>query len=240
MTTLFTCNGDIERLELRDAKVFVLKWHYSKIFPPHCLVNLGLRNAAGDLTAVAMWGYGVRPRHTIEKLFPSLTTHDYLELNRLCLRDEEPRNSESHFISMCAAWIKDNMPHVKVLFSWADGMRGKPGYVYQASSWLYGGYIKTDIYVDDHHRPVHPRLMITRFGRRDKKIWTALHLEKWWGYQFRYMKPLCGHAERKRLLRESPMGWTQDYPKQEDCRWWCDAGEGSRESRQPPTCSHGR
>ena len=82
--------GDIERISLAEAKVFVRTWHYSKIFPPHCLVNLGARNAAGELVAVAMWGFGVRPRHTIQKLFPSLGTGDYLELNRLCLRDDEP------------------------------------------------------------------------------------------------------------------------------------------------------
>ena len=44
-----TITGDIERISLAEAKVFVRTWHYSKIFPPHCLVNLGARNAAGEL-----------------------------------------------------------------------------------------------------------------------------------------------------------------------------------------------
>ena len=226
--------GTPERIALREAKEFVRRWHYSKIFPPHCLVNLALRDERGDISAVAMWGYGVRPRHTIQKLFPSLNTGDYLELNRLCLRDDEPRNSESHFISLCAEWIRANCPDVKLLFSWADGLRGKPGYVYQASSWLYGGYIKTDLYVDERGGPVHPRLMITRLGTRSRKEWTRQGFAKWWGYQFRYVKFLSGHAERKRLLRESPVRWTRLYPKTADCRWWVDAGEGSRESREPP------
>lgn len=226
--------GSLERIELREAKAFVRRWHYSKIFPPHCLVNLALRDGKGKISAVAMWGYGVRPRHTIQKLFPSLGVGDYLELNRLCLRDDEPRNSESHFISLCAEWIRANCLDVKLLFSWADGLRGKPGYVYQASSWLYGGYIKTDLYVDEHGGPVHPRLMITRLGTRSRKEWTRQGFAKWWGYQFRYVKFLCGHAERKRLLRESPVRWTRIYPKAADCRWWVDAGEGSRESREPP------
>ena len=234
MGTLFTQNGQIERLTLKEAKAFVLEWHYSKIFPPHCLVNLGRRSKDGRLVAVAMWGFGVRPRHTIQRLFPSLTTKDYLELNRLCLRDDEPRNSESCFLSQCATWIKQNMPHIKLLFSWADGLRGKPGYVYQASSWLYGGFIKTDLYVDEHGGPVHPRLMITRLGTRSRKEWTRQGFSKWKGYQFRYVKFLCGHAERKQLLRESTVTWTRNYPKKGDMRWWCDAGEGSRESRQPP------
>ena len=224
----------IERISLGEAKAFVRVWHYSKIFPPHCLVNLGSRNGAGELVAVAMWGFGVRPKHTIRRLFPSLDTGDYLELNRLCLRDDEPRNSESRFLSQCAEWIRENMPHLKLLFSWADGLRGKPGYVYQASSWLYGGFIKTSLYVDPDGGPIHPRLLITRFGTRRQAFCTSLGLAKWQGYQFRYVRFLCGHAERKRLLRESTVRWHRTYPKLRDCRWWIDAGEGSRESCRPP------
>lgn len=225
---------DVERITLQEAKAFVRRWHYSKIFPPHCLVNLGLRNADGELTAVGMWGWGVRPKHTIRKLFPSLGVDDYLELNRLCLRDDEPRNSESYFISLCAEWVRANRPAVRLLFSWADGLRGKPGYVYQASSWFYGGFIKTELYVDEHGGPIHPRKMITRLGTRCRAEWTRQGFSKWRGYQFRYVKFLCGHAERKRLLRESSVRWTRVYPKVADCHWWVDAGEGSRESRQPP------
>ncbi len=226
--------GDIEQIPLAEAKRFVLCWHYSKIFPPHCLVNLAMRDLEGAIAAVGMWGYGVRPRHTIQKLFPSLGTTDYLELNRLCLREDQPRNSESRFLAQCAEWIRQTRPAVKLLFSWADGLRGKPGYVYQASSWLYGGYIKTDLYVDEQGGPIHPRLMVTRLGSRGRAAWMGQGFSKWKGYQFRYLRFLCSHAERKRLLRESPMAWSQDYPKVGDCRWWVDAGEGSRESREPP------
>jgi hypothetical protein len=217
-----------------QAKEFVRRWHYAKVFPPHCLLNLGQRDTHDELAAVAMWGWGVRPRHTIQRLFPSLDTGDYLELNRLCLRDDQPRNSETRFLAQCIEWIREHRPEVKLLFSWADGLRGKPGYVYQAASWLYGGFIKTDLYVDERGGPVHPRLMITRFGTRSRAEWTRQGLRKWWGYQFRYVRFLCGHAERKRLLRESPVRWHRQYPKGADMRWWVDAGEGARESRQPP------
>ena len=33
---------------------------------------------------------------------------------------------------------------LKYLFTWADGLVGKAGYVYQAFNFLYGGYIWTD------------------------------------------------------------------------------------------------
>ncbi|MGL6196676.1 MAG: hypothetical protein ACRC2T_17830 [Thermoguttaceae bacterium] len=224
----------VECINLAAAKNFVRTWHYSKIFPPHCLLNLAQRDESGKIAAVSMWGYGVRPRHTIQRLFPSLDTGDYFELNRLCLRDELPRNSESHFLSLCADWIRTHKPNIQLLFSWADGLRGKPGYVYQASSWLYGGFIKTEIYLDAEGGPVHPRLMITRLGTRCRTEWLRQGFSKWWGYQFRYCKFLCGHKKRKKLLKESPFDWSNKYPKFLDCRWWHDAGEGSRESRDPP------
>lgn len=223
----------IYSIDLPTGKVFCRRWHYSDVFPPHCIVNLAYDDAAG-LAGVALWGWGTRPRHTIRRLFPSLDTGDYWELARLCLRDDCPRNSESRFLSACAEWLRRHCPERKLLFTWADGIRGKPGYVYQAAGWLYGGYITTEIYLTAWGEPVHPRLLITRYGTRGKALWTKLGLRKVWGRQFRYVKFLCGHRERKRLLRESPVEWTRAYPKRADLAWWIDAGEGSRETRNPP------
>ena len=77
----------VDRIDLLTAKDFCRQWHYSDIFPPHCIVNLCYYDAIG-LAGVALWGWGTRPKHTIKKLFPSLDTGDYWELARLCLRDD--------------------------------------------------------------------------------------------------------------------------------------------------------
>jgi len=213
---------------------FVAAHHYAVRVPPHCLLSLGCFRD-NILVGVASWGYGVRPRHTIQRLFPSLTTSDYYELNRLCMLDSEPRNSESHFLRLCRKYIHEREPGRVVLFSWADGMRGKPGYVYQADNWLYGGFIRTEFYVTVENEVVHPRLLITRYGKRDAVTTHALGLRKIWGRQFRYCYFLCSHGLRKRLLRESPFQWGQEYPKKDNCIWqYQGAAEGSRESREPP------
>jgi len=223
----------VDLVNMDAAKRLCLQWHYSNIFPPHCMVALGFYDGKG-LGGAAIWGWGTRPRHTIQKLFPSLDTGDYWELCRLCCRDDLPRNTESEFLASCVRWFKANQPQRKILFTWADGLRGKPGYVYQGSNWLYGGYIATEIYLTADGEPVHPRLMITRFGSRRKEIWTGLGLHKVWGRQFRYVRFLCDHATRKKLLRESSVQWSQEYPKHGDMAWKIDAGEGSRETRNPP------
>jgi hypothetical protein len=224
---------DVDLVNPKDARALCLRWHYSNIFPPHCMVHLGFHDERG-LAGVAIWGWGTRPRHTIRRLFPSLDTPDYWELCRLCCRDDLPRNTESQLLAACTRWFRKHQPEKVVLFTWADGIRGKPGYVYQAAGWLYGGFITTEIYLTAEGEPVHPRFMITRFGTRRREVWTGLGLRKVWGRQFRYVKFLCGHARRKRLLRESPVEWTRLYPKTRDLAWAIDAGEGSRETRDPP------
>jgi len=216
---------------------FVAAHHYAVRVPPHCLLPLGCF-AGRDLVGVASWGYGVRPRHTIQRLFPSLGTADYYELNRLCMLDSEPRNGESRFLRLCREYIARHDPRRVVLFTWADGMRGKPGYVYQADNWLYGGFIRTEFYVTAEWEVVHPRQVITRCGHRDRAFTRSVGLRRVRGRQFRYVRFLCGHAERKRLLRESPVRWGSAYPKMQDCVWTYENGEGaaegSRAIREPP------
>ena len=58
----------------------------------------------------------------------------------------------------------------------------------------------TEVYVTAAGVVVHPRLLITRHGRRDMAFTESLGLRKLRGKQFRYCLFLCGHAERKRLL----------------------------------------
>jgi hypothetical protein len=78
-------------------------------------------------------------------------------------------------------------------------------------------------------------MMITRFGTRNKALCARLGLRKIWGEQFMYSRMLCGHKERKRLLRETTVKWSQDYPKRENLRWKIQAGEVSRETCDCPT-----
>ena len=227
--------ADVQIISRRELVRFCCRWHYSNVFPPHMREILGCDDKDG-LACVAAWGWGMQPLHTIRAPFPSLGVDDYRALNRLCARDELPRNTESHFLAQCAEWIKQHTPKTRILFSWADGIRGKPGYVYQGAGWLYGGFITTEIYVTPSGEPVHPRLMITRFGSRAETTWQRHGLTRIRGRLFRYARFLCSHGERKRLLRESTVAWTQDYPKQNDCVWQLKrAGEASRETRDAPS-----
>lgn len=172
-----------------------------------------------ELCGVMSLGWGVRPMHTIKRLFPSLDTKDYWEIGKLCCVDEAPRNFESAFISKCLKYVKSTHPEKKLIFTWADGMLGKVGYVYQASNFLYGGFIWTDTYLTASGEKVHPRKTGCIGGRPDKSKLKELGWSRFKGKQFRYITFLCSHKERKRLLFESTVSWGTSYPKELDLVW---------------------
>lgn len=226
------------------AKALVEKFHYSKVFPS--INKFAIGGFINDkLVATMMLGYGTRPKHTIKKIFPTLDTKDYIELGKLCVDDDCPRNTESFFISRCIRLIKTEYPEYKLLFSWADGIVGKSGYVYQSSNFYYGGYIWTEMYIDGKGNRVHPRTMQgisegekaegTKFKSRAYNVTKAMGYQKYFGLQFRYVYPLCGKREWKHLLETSPYQWKMNgYPKDKDCVWKIQVDKGKREDCEKP------
>ena len=107
---------------------------------------------------------------------------------------------------------------------------------YQASSFLYGGYIWTDVYQIDG-QVVHPRQMkgiLRENGITCDKITPrptfaqlcALGWRHFKGKQFRYVRFLCDSKEREKLLAESQFEWSTKYPKAEALQWQEHVGKG--------------
>lgn len=213
----------------RDESLAMIRtYHYSDTLPKinrhflGCFLN-------GQMVGTVTLGLGTRPRHTIQCLFPSLGTDDYYEIGRMCMTDDMPRNSESQMLSAVVKWIRTNEPSVKVLFTWADGIMGKPGYVYQASSFLYAGCIESEIYLRDGVK-LHVRGMkslLVKDPKSDPRITVRptleqmreLGIEHYKGMQYRYVRFTCGKRERRRLMQECKVELGGGYPKTSDLRW---------------------
>lgn len=205
----------------------VQKYHYSNTLPKLNKHYIGFY-LDDELVGMVTLGWGTRPLHTIKKIFPSLETKDYYEIGRMCMTEEMPRNSESQMLSQLIQWIKINCPNIKVLFTWADGMVGKAGYVYQASNFLYCGYIWTDIYMKDGIK-LHPRQTKHYFssGKDDKRkscrptlaMMNELGITHYKGKQFKYLTFLCSKDMAKKLKRECQEELTLSYPKEKDLEW---------------------
>jgi hypothetical protein len=224
----------LQKISKQQAELFVKSNHYSKVMPRITKHFLGcfiddpeslFEN--NKLVGVITLGWGTRPLHTIKKLFPSLSPKDYYEIGKMCLSDEMPRNSESQLLSLTINWIKKNLPEKKYLFTWADGIVGKPGYVYQSANFLYGGYIWTEVYVTDKNEKIHPRTMQSidknkndgyKYGQRpDFERRKELKLKRIWGKQFRYIYPLSKQSRKN--LKNSTVEWSIKYPKDIDLVW---------------------
>ena len=178
-----------------------------------------------ELQGVITFGWGTRPKHTIRVLFPDLDTKDYFEIGKMCMDDSMPRNSESQMLRHSVRWLKENT-NIKYLFTWADGIVGKVGYVYQAANFLYGGYSETDLYVTENGEKVHPRTMQGLLPNKDGKKYghrpnyeqrIELGLKRVKGKQYKYIYPI--NKKDRKYLQNSTVDWTLNYPKQDNLEW---------------------
>ena len=232
-------NYDIQLIDKVAMAEFVKQHHYSSVMPriTRCAYG-GFKEA--DLKAAVSFGFGSRPLHTIRAMFPTLSTPDYLEVGKLCLDDTEPKNSESWFLSRTFKILAKHQPLTKLVFSWADGMWGKPGYIYQASNFLYGGFIWTDSYRMADGKRIHP-LQIQSFLREQGIQITQRTLrpsletmerigwQQFRGKQFRYIRPL-----QPLDFHASPFRWDNSgYPKNADCEWMIRTPSGWVASENP-------
>lgn len=223
-------NIKIKEIYKQEAERLINKFHYSKTMPRINKLYLGgfLNN---KLVGVMTCGWGTQPKATIKKMFPSLDTQDYWELGKFCMDEEQPHNSESHMLSKCLIYLKKNYPKIKLLYTWSDGMLGKPGYIYQSANFLYGGFIWTDSFFTEQGERIHPRsckqLLIenAKMVGKEKLFWMTAEFERfkniqrYKGNQLRYCYFLCSKGEKKRLLRESQFDWTTNYPLKGDLKW---------------------
>ncbi len=218
---------EIKEIAKEVALTMVRKYHYSNTLPKLNKHFVGFYQN-NELVGVVTLGWGTRPLHTIKKIFPSLETKDYFEIGRMCMTEEMPKNSESQMLSQLVKWIKQNCPEIKVLFTWADGMMGKPGYVYQASNFHYVGFIWTDIYMKDGIK-LHPRQTRHFFSsgstdtrktcRPTDKQMQEFNIQHYKGKQFKYLLFVCDRRTESLLAEEALVPLCKNYPKQSDLLW---------------------
>lgn len=234
---------EINELKKPEAVVFVEKYHYSPIMPKLTKHYLGFY-VNKELKGVLTLGWGTQPKQTIKKLFPNLDTQDYFEIGKMCMTDDMPRNSESQMLSKTIAWLKSHKPEKLFLYTMADGIMGKCGYVYQASNFYFGEGYKTSVYMMDNGEKLHPRgskqLLKENcvFSKRDKLFWMTRdfmkhknikHIE---GLMFRYIYPLSKKAKRI-MNQDSTLMWDKNYPKDCDLKWFDKTESPKIEISQP-------
>lgn len=165
-------NYYIKPIGKRIAKDIIVKNHYSHKWTS-CRYALGLFDKLKSdiffdndkLVGVAIYGFPVG-RQVVKSITQSMENKDVLELTRLWLRDEEPKNSESFFLGRTFDWLRKNTD-IKVLISYSDPMHNHTGIIYQATNWLYQGNdtMKIKSYFHKiHGELLHPRTVVSKYG----------------------------------------------------------------------------
>ena len=223
-------NYDILEVNKEVATSFVETFHYSPVMPRLTKHFLGFY-LNQELKGILTLGWGTQPLGTIRKLFPTLESKDYFEIGKMAMDEDMPRNSESQMISQAIKWMKVNLPERKFLYTMADGIMGKVGYVYQASNFYFGESFLTQSYMMNNNEKLHPRSAREllkencKFSNKEKLCWMtkdfmkAKNIKLIEGLMFRYIYPLS-KASKRMMEKESTLNWSKNYPKDCDLKWY--------------------
>ena len=212
------------------ATIFIQKYHYSPVMPRLTKKFLGF-SLDDKLVGVLTLGWGTQPRQTINKMFPGLESKDYYEIGKMCLSPElnGTKGAGSQMVSATIRWMKKNTDSL-FLYTMADGIMGKCGYVYQASNFYFGEAYWTQVYMMENGEKLHQRSSkflckenAIELGK-EKVFWLTTDFMKKKGikvikgYMFRYIYPLNKKA-KKIMKNHSTLEWTRNYPKDKDLEW---------------------
>lgn len=121
-----------KRSEIRD---FIEKWHYSQsingLMSSYCFKLTNDNQIKGGII------FGKLGMANAWKKYGK-SESEVIELRRLCLVDDTPKNAESFFIGKCLRWLKQNTD-LKRVVSYADPNYGHQGIIYQATNFTQVG-----------------------------------------------------------------------------------------------------
>jgi adenine modification enzyme len=179
--------------------------HYSRKIYNATYIHLGVF-LNQRFVGVLQYGYAMNPASG-SSVVAGTEMDQYLELNRMWLSDEAPRNTESRALSHSFKFIRGKYPRVKWIQSFADERCGGFGIVYQACSFGYYGEHVSDFW--EYNGEVFHNIQMTikpgtkryssvvRELQENKDKATRMTLR-----QFRYIKFLDQRWKSKCLLKE--------------------------------------
>ena len=219
---------EIKRINKSDAIIFIHNYHYSKILPRLTKEYLGVFENKTMIGVVTL-GWGTQPLQTITKIFNNhdFKSSDYYEIGKMCfLPRVNNSNYGSKIMSILIKWVKNNT-NTLFLYTLADGIMGKCGYVYQASNFKYIGKFKTSVYYDNNTgEKIHPRsakelcIENAKHENKNKVFWLThdfckyKNIDKINGLMFRYIYPLNKKAIK--VLKYYPKYLNNKNPKDLD------------------------
>lgn len=130
----------VEHISFSDTvRTFLGKWHYSDYTNVQAKEVFGLFREGDflpELVGVCVYTRPAGPA-AAQKYYPQ-DPDKCLELRRLCLIDDTPKNAESFFVGRTLRWLRKHTDW-KFVVSYADPEQGHQGTIYRASNFKYEG-----------------------------------------------------------------------------------------------------
>jgi hypothetical protein len=142
----------VKPIESNQCKEWLLNKHYAKRL---CNIrySFGLYNTdLNILVGIVTFGNLASPAPCVGVCGPKYK-NEVIELNRLCINDDECKNAASFLVGNALRMI--NGP--KIIISYADTSQNHVGYVYQATNWIYTGLSAKRTDPDHNAKNVHNR-----------------------------------------------------------------------------------
>lgn len=207
----------IKEIEREKANKIIIENHYSHKVFNLSTIHLGIY-VADDLVGAMQYGYAMNPSSGAS-IVEGTTKENFLELNRLWIRDDAPKYIESQAISYSIKYIKKKFPDVKWLQSFADERCNKFGIVYQACNFGYfGEHVNIFWELDGvvyHNIEMTVTPLSKRYSSTSEKIQKRKHeATRLTLRQFRYLFFIDKRWERKCTLEKQP--YPKHYKKNEE------------------------
>ena len=164
----------------RDAHVFVKRHHYSGKTVNNSQLHFGLF-LAGSMVGAMQFGPSLDKRKLVG-LVSGTRWNGFIELNRLALIDDTPKNTESRALAIAMRLIRREYPHIQWVISFADATQCGDGTIYRAAGFVLtglkkntqiwealDGLITTRLVATDTRRPQRGRLLAHVANARESR-----------------------------------------------------------------------
>lgn len=211
---------DMQVIDAKIAVPYISKHHYSKCCTRSISIAFGFYYKHSLVGCIVYANpVGALVVQSLAKAL-ELTPDNVYELTRLFMDDRLPNNVESYCIGKTIRYIKQNLPDVYYLISYADSMYGHSGVIYQATNWLYTGKVDAKATFKYKNRYYHARTLYDMYGTSSipklKEILGEDELEvNYSRSKNRYVYVLGSTKTEHKLLMKELSYDIYPYPKQD-------------------------
>lgn len=200
----------IDWCDRKAAEYAVLHWHYSKAMPVGKLSHVGIWENEQFIGTIV---FGRGASDAIGKPY-GLQQTQVCELVRVAMRPHATPVSQC--LARALKMLVKLAPELRLVVSYADTNQGHAGIIYQASNWVYSGFIKSSPMFQDkagrvwHSRQVSKNGAKVQYGTLRSTVKTSDCVQIPMPPKHKYLYPLDA------AMRQQIEPLRKPYPKRAD------------------------